>query len=141
MTETNYPLIIIILIWLIWFFIYFWSKNKWIIKNPYKHKELKNIWISIQTKIIQIGSEIHDSWEFGEIEYRYYVLEYTDKKKEKYLYKIFENAIEMNLNISDFFSKKILKNFKIGDSIRCYINPKNYKEYYIDPEDVFTSLK
>ena len=129
---------IILFWWFIGIFLVKWGRKF----NPYKHTELKKIWKLIQAKIIEIDNE---NYQADPAEYywprvtEYFILEYIDSKKKRYAYKIYSDFLKSkNLGLSNAFSKKIVRKFKVGDSIKCYINIKNPQEFYIDPEDIFT---
>jgi hypothetical protein len=138
-------LIAAILIILVWWTIFFIVK-KWTSDfiNPYKYKKLKQIWKPIQTKIVDINrnSYYRPAFFSGNTTINYFILEYLDNKKETHLYTVNSDFLKSQISAwYKIFSKKIAKNFKIGDSIKCYINPKNNKEYYIDPKDIFIDFK
>jgi hypothetical protein len=146
MSEYLIPyLIAFILIVLVWWMIFFIVK-KWTSDfiNPYKYKKLKNIWKPIQTKIVDINRNSCSSSNLfsSNITINYFILEYFDNKKEKHLYTVNSDFLKSKISAwYKIFSKKVAKNLKIGDSIKCYINPKNNKEYYIDPKDIFIDFK
>jgi len=142
---------LIIIFSILWILLFFLLRKIFFTYNPYNHKELKKTWKSVQTTIIQTYWEsvpkqiwIHnkmwisaDFWDENYYYVPYLVLQYILDKETKYFYKIYRHNLKNFLALNDIFSKHTLKPLKLWDKLRCYINPNNYKEFYVDPKDIF----
>ena len=143
MSQTDeyifYCISAICIIWL-WIGLYFWMKNSYLKYSPLYRKDLKTKWITVYGTIMSMGMDWGPT-DLIDLElpiHKYLILEIINNEWEKKLRKMYYGDF---LNYNNIFSLKVLKQFKIGDSIKCHVDKYDYSQIYIDPDDVLTPSK